>query len=107
MLIQRLQIGKLLQKVSSKLAKETISALALERVSKFELLKSEEALLKIIVANKNINVAELTKLSKRNRVFVSRTINKLLRDKLVFMRADGNKRIYSPSLDVKIAFSNS
>jgi len=106
MLIQRLQIGKLLQKVSSKLAKETISALALERVSKFELLKSEEALLKIIVENKSINVAELTKLSNRNRVFVSRTINKLLKDKLVFMRAVGNKRIYSPSLDVKIAFLN-
>lgn len=106
-LIQRLQIGKLLQKVSVSLAKETISALALERVNKFELLKGEEALLRVIVKNNEVNVADLAKLSNRNRVFVSRTINKLLRDKLVCVRHDGNKRIYSPTLDVKIAFSRS
>jgi hypothetical protein len=106
-LIQRLQIGKLLQKVSVALAKDAITALALERVSKFELLKGEEVLLKIIVKNNEVNVAELTKKSNRNRVFVSRTINKLLGDKLVSVQHDGNKRIYSPSLDVKIAFSES
>lgn len=106
-LIQRLQIGKLLQKVSMTLAKETISALALERVNKFELLKGEEALLRVIVKNNEVNVADLAKFSNRNRVFVSRTINKLLRDKLVCVRHDGNKRIYSPTLDVKIAFSRS
>jgi len=105
-LIHRLQIGKLLQKVSTNLAKDTISALALERVSKFELLKSEEALLKLIVKKKKINVTDLVKFSNRNRVFISRTVNKLLKDKLVSVRHDGNKRIYSPSLDVKIALSD-
>lgn len=104
MLLQRLQIGKILQNVSTELAKETISALALERVHKFELRKGEEALLKIIVKNGETNVTELTKLSKRNRVFASRTVNKLLGDKLLVVRQKGNKRMYSASLDAKIAF---
>jgi len=104
-LMQRLQIGKILQEVSTELAKKTIAALALERVSKFKLSKGEEALLKVIVANGEINVSELVKLSHRNRVFISRTVNKLLGNKLLVVRQEGTKRVYMPSLDAKIAFA--
>ncbi len=105
-LVQRLQIGKLVQKASTTLAKETITALALDRVRKFELSQGEEALLKIIVECDEVSVSELTKIAHRNRVFVSRTVNKLLADKLAVVRQEGNKRIFSPSSDSKIAFSN-
>ncbi|MBL4647717.1 MAG: helix-turn-helix transcriptional regulator [Gammaproteobacteria bacterium] len=106
MLIQHLQLGKLLQKVSTNLAKDTIAALALARVGKFSLKKGEETLLKLIVNNGEINVAKLAELAGRNRVFVSRTINKLLDEKLVVVRQEGTKRMYSASLDAKIAFKN-
>ena len=103
-LIQRLQIGKLLQNISTDLAHQTITALALERVNKFELRSGEQDILELIVKNREVNVAELVQLTDRNRVFVSRTVNELLKDKLVVVRQEGNKRIYSPSLDAKIAF---
>ncbi len=104
-LLQRLQIGKILQKVSAELAKEMIAALAFDRISKFDLPKGEVDLLKVIVKNGSVGVSELVNLSTRNRIFVSRTVNKLLSDKLLAVKQEGNKRIYSPSLDAKIAFS--
>ncbi len=104
-LIQRLQVGKILQTASTELAKQTIAALALERIRKFDLPESEEFLLKVIVKKGEVNVSELTELSNKNRVFVSRAVNRLLSDKLVTVRQEGNKRIYSPSLDAKVAFT--
>lgn len=104
-LTQCLQAGKLLQTISATLAKDAVIALTNERVNKFGLSEDEKALLKVIVRNGELNVGELSKFSNRNRVFVSRTINRLLKDKLVNVRHAGNKRIYSPALDVKLAFS--
>lgn len=101
----RLYLGKILQHISLDLAKDTITALAQERMHKMELSKSEIALIKQLVKTDESNVVDLAKATKKNRTFVSRTVNKLLSAKILDVRKVGNKRFYKPSLDAKIAFS--
>ena len=48
---------------------------------------------------------DLSTATKKNRTFVSRTMNKLLSAKVVDVKQEGSKRYYKPSLDAKIAFS--
>lgn len=101
----RVHLGKIVQHISLDLAKATITALAQERLKKMDLSKSETVLLKQLVTVHEANVADLAKGTKKNRTFVSRTMNKLLSAKIVDVRQEGNKRFYKPSLDAKIAFS--
>ena len=101
----RLHLGKIVQHISLNLAKATITALAQERLQKIDLSKGEIDLIKQLVAAKEANVADLTKATKKNRTFVSRTMNKLLSVKVVDVRQERNKRFYRPSLDTKIAFT--
>jgi len=103
-LTNRLSIGKIVQTVSTDLAKATIGALAKERMQKFDLSKGEEELIKTLVKYEESNVANLAKITGKNRTFISRTINKLLKNGSVMVRQESNQRIYSPSLDAKIAF---
>jgi len=101
---KRLQVGKLVQKISIDLAKKTIGALAKERIQKFELSKTELAIVKTLVHKNESNVANLAKLTRKNRTFISRTMSRLLSDRIVTVRQEGKQRIYMPSLDAKIAF---
>ena len=101
----RLHVGKIVQAISPDLAKSTIVALTQARLQKLDLSKAEIMLVEKLVESKEANVAELAKATKKNRTFVSRTMNKLLTTKVVDVRQAGNRRFYSPSLDAKIAFS--
>ena len=101
----RLHLGKIVQHISFDLAKATITALAQERLQKMDLSKGEIILIKQLVATQEANIADLAKMTKKNRTFVSRTMNKLLSAKVVNVRQERNKRFYSPSLDAKIAFT--
>jgi len=103
-LTNRLNIGKIIQTVSTDLAKATITALTKERMQKFNLSTGEEELIKTLVKQGESNVVNLAKKTRKNRSFVSRTINKLLGAGVVTMRQESNQRIYAPSLDAKIAF---
>ncbi|GAG84706.1 unnamed protein product, partial [marine sediment metagenome] len=104
-LTTRLHIGKLVQTVSADLAKGTISALAKERMKKFALTKVEMTIIEALVKKGELNVANLAKCTSKNRSYISRAINKLLVNKIVHVRQEGKQRIYTPSLDAKIAYS--
>jgi len=105
-LINKLYVGKLVQEISTTLAKETITALTQARMQKFNLSDAEITIIKSLVVLQKSTVTNLVKATKKNRTYVSRVINKLFENKLVTVKASGNKRIYSPSLDAKIAFSD-
>ena len=104
-LINRLQIGRLVQSISSGLAKDAIVALAKERMQKFELTKMEVIIVEVLVSAGEQNVADLAKNIDKNRTYVSRTLNKLLAERVVSVRQVGKQRIYSPSLDAKVAYA--
>lgn len=100
----RLHLGKLVQTVSIDLAKDTITALAQERIQNFNLTKGEINLINVLAKQGELSAADLAKETEKNRTVISRMINKLLVDKLVDVRQQGKQRIYFPSLDAKIAF---
>jgi DNA-binding transcriptional ArsR family regulator len=102
--LNRLQTGKLVQKISLQLAKDTILALAKERLQQYELTKFEYELLQILVKQGATNVNNLVKTTEKHQGFVSKTLSRLLEHKLVIVRPEGKQRIYAPSLSAKIAF---
>lgn len=104
-LLSRLQIGKLVQTVSFDLAKDTISTLARERMNQFSLSNSELDIIQHLVRQGEANVISIVKETGKNRTFISKVINNLLDKKCVVARKESNQRIYSPSLDAKIAYS--
>jgi len=106
-LLNRLQIGKLVQKVSLELAKNTITSLAQERIAQFMLSQSELDIIHYLVEQNEANVATIVKETGKNRTFISKLMAKLLEKKCVVIRKEGKQRIYSPSLDARIAFSTS
>jgi DNA-binding transcriptional ArsR family regulator len=103
-LINRLHTGKLIQKVSLDLAKDTISALAKERMQKFDLSRVELETITVLVKLGECSTTNLAKKLNKNRSFISRIITKFLENKMVTIKQDGNIRVYVPSIDAKIAF---
>lgn len=104
-LLNRLQIGKLVQKVSLDLAKDTITTLAQERMDHFSLSKAELDVIHYLVDKSEANVVTIVKETGKNRTFISKIMNDLLEKKCVLVRRAGKQRMYGPSLDAKIAFS--
>ena len=105
-LINRLHTGKLIQKVSLDLARDTISALAKERMQKFDLSKVEIEAITNLVKLGECSTTDLAKRLSKNRSFISRIINKFLENKIVTVKQEGSTRIYAPSIDAKIAFQS-
>lgn len=101
-----LPIGDLINMLTLELAKPMITTLAKTRIKANKLSLGEEDILISIVKLKQAGVKELIDYTKKSRVFVSRTVNKLLELKLVNMTKEGTARIYAPELDAKIAYIN-
>lgn len=106
-LLNRVQIGKLVQNVSLELARDTITALAQERIDQFSLSRVELEVIRYLVKQNEANVITIVKETGKNRTFISKIMNNLLEKKCVFVKKERTQRIYSPSLDAKIAFSSS
>jgi hypothetical protein len=104
-LLNRVQIGKLVQKVSLDLAKDTVTTLAQERINQFSLSNAELDVILYLVKQNEANVVTIVKETGKNRTFISKIMNNLLEKKCVLVEKAGKQRIYSPSLDAKIAFS--
>lgn len=105
-LANRLHTGKLVQKVSLDLARDTIAALAKERMQKFSLSKVELETVIALVKVGESNTTDLAKTLRKNRSFISRIISKFLENNIVTIRQEGSVRIYTPSIDAKIAFQS-
>lgn len=104
-LINKLQIGKLIQTIKPELAVATISELAKERMRKFDLSKAETSIIEALVKLDSGSVSELAKHLGRNRTYISKVINSLYANNLVSVKKEGTNRIYYPLLDAKIAYS--
>ncbi|MGD9108167.1 MAG: BlaI/MecI/CopY family transcriptional regulator [Gammaproteobacteria bacterium] len=80
--------------------------LAKERVSRNELVPSEEAILSIVVKKGEVTGTDIIKKSKTSKSFVSKTVNNLLKRKLIKVRKHGKNNYYTPALDAIIAYGD-
>jgi len=103
-LITKLHVGNLIDMVTIEIAKPAIAELAKSRIRIHELTDAEEVILKKLVEVKEASVKNIIEATGRNRVFVSRALNKFLKLDLVSMRKKGSSHFYTPSLDAKIAY---
>ena len=92
-LLNRVQIGKLVQNVSLDLARDTITHLAKERLSQFMLSKSAIDVVRFLVAEGESNVVTIVSATGKNRTFVSKIMSDLLDKKCVHVRKEGKQRI--------------
>ncbi len=104
-LLNRVQIGKLVQNVSLELASDTITTLAQDRLAKHSLSQAELDVIHYLTEKVEANVVTIAEDTEKNRTFTSKLMNNLLDKKCVMVRREGKQRIYSLSLDAKIAFS--
>ena len=104
-LMRRLRVGDLINMLTLDVAKPMITELARNRIGVHELTTSEEDVLKQLVILKESSVKKLIATTGKNRAFVSRILSKFLKLELVVTSKKGTLRLYTPSLDAKIAYS--
>ena len=100
----KLPVSVLLQEISLDFVKPAITELARERIRQHNLSEYEETILKHIALAKETTVTELADQTKKNRSYLSTVLTSFLKKRLVVVSSQGTKRIYSPSLDAKIAY---
>jgi hypothetical protein len=90
--------------MSLKFFKPKIKELAMERIRGKRLAEGEKIILQTIVKLQRASVMSITQESKKNGSYVSRVLRLLLERRLVVVEKEKTQRIYSPSIDAKIAY---
>lgn len=103
-IISKLQVGYLINMATMDVVKPLVVELAKSRIKTNELTNAEESVLKILVSLKTANVKKLIEATGKNRIFVSRALNKFLKLGFVSSIKNGTMRIFTPALDAKIAY---
>lgn len=103
-IVSRLRIGYLINMATLDVVKPLVIELARSRIKAKELTDAEEGILKMLVNLNTTSVKHLVESSNKNRAFVSRALGKFLTLGLVSSSKKGALRIYTPSLDTKIAY---
>jgi hypothetical protein len=104
-LMSSLYIGDLMDKVTLDIAKPMLAKLAKERIGRVSLTPLEETILKLIVKEGTIYSNVLTTKIDKAASFISKTVSNLIKMKLIMSEVSGRNKIYSPSLDATIAYS--
>ena len=104
-LLNELNIGDIMDRLSLDIVKPMVTKFAKDRLSKNGLTSSEIELLKSMVALGSSNATALSKQLGKSRQYVSKTLIKLSEANLLNAKRKGRDKIYSPVLDVIIAFS--
>jgi hypothetical protein len=104
-LLNELNVGDLVDRLTLELVKPMVVRLAQERLAKNELTSGEQEILKELVKLERTSSTILAKKLHKSRQYISRILTKLTNIKLLEIRRDGINRVYVPILDVMIAYS--
>ena len=98
-------MGDFTDRITLSIAKPMIVKLGRERVTRNGLSPNEEQVLTQLVKLKAASLTELTKKIGKSVSYVSRLMSHLTKIKLVTSIKRGKNRVYSPVLDVEIAYT--
>lgn len=105
-LLNDLSVGDLVDKLTLDITKPMVAKLAKERLLKNGLTTSEEGILKILVKLGCASASMLSAKLNQTRQYTSKILIKLCNNHLLDVRREGRNRIYSPVLDVVIAYTS-
>jgi len=105
-LLNELNVGGLVDKLTLGLTRPMIVKLATDRLSKHGLTFNEEEILKELVKLGSASATIISDRLKKSRQYISKILVKLCDIKLLEVRREGRNRIYLPVLDVVIAYGN-
>jgi hypothetical protein len=87
-------------KITLDIAEETLVKLAYARIERTDITKTEKTVLQLVVKMKECAVSELSHKIEKSAQYAGKLLSKLLH-----MRKEGRTKIYLPSLDAIIAYS--
>ena len=104
-LMSRLYVGDLTDKVTLNIAKPMLMKLGKDRVQQSDITAVEEQVLRLLVTLPNTTPSNIAKKFKKTSQYVGRVLAKLVDKKLVSSQKEGRYRIYTPSIDAIIAYT--
>lgn len=105
-LLNELNIGDLISRLTLDLTRSMIIKLATERLSKNGLTFGEQEILKKLVKLGSASATMIADQLNKSRQYVSKMLTKLCDAKLLEVKREGRNRIYLPVLDVTIAYGD-
>lgn len=104
-LMARLYVGDLTDKVTLNIAKPMLAKLGKDRLQRSDITKIEEQVLKLLVTLPEATPTIISKKLKKTSQYVGRVLASLIDKKLVSSQKEGRERIYTPSIDAVIAYT--
>lgn len=99
-----LQLGVLTDHISLEMAKPAIKSFGEERIKRHRLSATDLAVLKAVVAKKQIAVNELAEHLRKPQTQVSKSLNVLYELHLVTYKQEWRTKYYAPSVDAQLAY---
>jgi hypothetical protein len=104
-LMTKLHVGDLTDKVTLDIAKPALITLGKDRVQRADITAVEEQVLKSLVALKEATPSNIAMKLEKTSQYVGRVLANLVTKRLVSSQREGRDRIYTPSIDAIIAYT--
>lgn len=104
-LMTRLYIGDLTDKITLDIAKPMLIKLGRDRVTRSDISTAEEQVLKLLVKIKSATPATISKKLKKTSQYTGRVLSILVNKGMAASKRDARERIYTPSIDAVIAYT--
>ncbi len=105
-LMNKLYIGDLTDKVTLDIAKPMLIKLGKDRVKRSDLSDAEESALRLLVKIPNATPSKVAKELKKSTQYIGRVLSTLVDRRLASSKKEKRQRIYTPSIDAIIAYSD-
>ncbi len=104
-LMSRLYVGDLTDKVTLDIAKPMLTKLGKDRVQRSDITAVEEQVLQLLVTLPNVTPSIIAQKIKKTSQYTGRVLLSLANKGLISSQKEGRDRIYTPSIDAIIAYS--
>lgn len=103
--MSRLYIGDLTDKMTLNIAKPMLMKLGRDRVTRSDISTTEAQVLKLLVKIKSATPAAISKKIKKTSQYTGHVLSILVNKGMATSKRDARERIYTPSIDAVIAYT--
>lgn len=104
-LMSRLYVGALTDRITLAIAKPTLIRLGKDRVQRSDITAVEEKVLKLLVTLRSANSSSIAQKMEKTSQYTGRVLSSLINKGLAASCKEGRDRIYTPSIDAIIAYT--